>query len=139
MLVLENHLRNVWQTSRIESTLLSWDGIPSSAGVLVPTIQVNSDLWTSDTTEHLTRLNGDSESGAKIFDGYCSSFTMSCFTMIVTGNPISQGLLHFCCWATGPKNKYIRTTGCSSAWLTLSLSSCHVEQGQALISPSLAP
>lgn len=54
--------RNVWQTSRIESSLLSWDGVPNTVGALVPTVQINNDLWTSDKAEDLVRLNGDSES-----------------------------------------------------------------------------
>lgn len=53
--------RNVWQTSRIEAALMSWDKIPNTVGALLPTVQINSDLWTSDKAEDLVRVNGDSE------------------------------------------------------------------------------
>ena len=56
--------RNVWQTCRIEGVLESWNGNPSTVGALVPTIPINSDLWTSENAEGLARLNGDSESYA---------------------------------------------------------------------------
>ena len=57
-------LRNVWQTCRVEGVLESWNGNPGTVGTLVPTIQINSDLWTSSNAEGLVRLNGDSESQA---------------------------------------------------------------------------
>lgn len=40
---------------------MSWDKIPNTVGALLPTVQINSDLWTSDKAEDLVRVNGDSE------------------------------------------------------------------------------
>lgn len=55
----------VWQTRRVETVLMKWDGVPGNLGHILPTFKINSDLWTSDVAENLQRLNGDSEPEAK--------------------------------------------------------------------------
>ena len=52
----------VWQTRRIETVLMKWDGVPGNLDHIIPTLKVNSDLWTSDADKikDLQRLNGDS-------------------------------------------------------------------------------
>ena len=57
----------VWQTRRIETVLMKWDGVPGNLGHIIPT-EVNSDLWASDTNKikDLQRLNGDSELAAAL-------------------------------------------------------------------------
>ena len=58
----------VWQTRRIETVLMKWDGVPGNLGHIIPTVKVNSDLWASDTNKikDLQRLNGDSELAAAL-------------------------------------------------------------------------
>ena len=57
----EDRALKVWQTRRIETVLMKWDGIPCNLGHIVPTIKVNSDMWTENEFKNLQRLNGDSE------------------------------------------------------------------------------
>ncbi|CAL1144013.1 unnamed protein product [Cladocopium goreaui] len=47
---------------------MKWDGVPGNLGHIIPTVKVNSDLWTSDTNKikDLQRLNGDSELAAAL-------------------------------------------------------------------------
>ena len=61
----------VWQTRRIETVLMKWDGVPGNLGHIIPT-EVNSDLWASDTNKikDLQRLNGDSELAAALLIAY---------------------------------------------------------------------
>eukprot|EP00435_Cladocopium_sp_Y103_P066146 s220_g28.t1 len=61
----------VWQTRRIETVLMKWDGVPGNLGHIIPTLKVNSDMWTSDTEiKDLQRLNGDSELAAALLIAY---------------------------------------------------------------------
>lgn len=60
-MLAEDRALKVWQTRRIETVLMKWDGIPCNLGHIVPTIKVNSDMWTENEFKNLQRLNGDSE------------------------------------------------------------------------------
>ena len=60
-MLAEDRALKVWQTRRIETVLMKWDGIPGNLGHIMPTIKVNSDMWTENVFKNLQRLNGDSE------------------------------------------------------------------------------
>jgi len=54
-------VRNVWQTSRIETCLLTWSQLPVAVGNIIPPLKINVQMWTTDTMSNLQRINADSE------------------------------------------------------------------------------